>query len=365
MQDLNPRDFNKVVGKLGEFMQYTQKTKPQESYLIVNRNSPVLTRAAVQAAEGCQLKVSTFDLDEKVPYEHFPEELINLLRHDTPKAGIGLFDYSENPDWSLKEVGARIEFLHKTIEEVPIRWAHSPGITLDMAVNGPLQCDYRRMAEESEKMLQELEKVAVIHLTAPGGTDIEIEIPPQVKFDTDCSIEAPNVYGKPGKFGNLPIGEVWSQKDEIIDVLNRETGLIEKQSYPVKQLANGILVCDVAAGGFVGKIDKRKPLIAKFKNGVLTDLYSDDPHFNGIREDVKSAEAKYGRPTILEEVGIGLNEKARVTGQMLEDEKIRGTCHLAPGNIRCHVDLLIDSPSIACYYRDGSKKEIMIDGKIL
>ena len=365
MQDLNPRDFNKVVGKLGEFMQYTQKTKPQESYLIVNRNSPVLTRAAVQAAECCQLKVSTFDLDEKTPYEHFPKELISLLTQDTPRAGIGLFDYSENPDWSLKEVGARIEFLHKTIEEVPISWAHSPGITLDMALNGPLQCDYRRMAEESEKILHELEKVVKIHVTAPSGTDIEIEIPPQVRFDTDCSIVAPNVYGKPGKFGNLPVGEVWAQKDEIIDVLNRDTGLIEKQSYPVKQLANGILVCDVAAGGFVGKIDKRKPLVAKFKNGVLMDLYSDDPRFNGIREDVKRAETKYGRPTILEEVGIGLNEKARVTGQMLEDEKIRGTCHLAPGNIRCHVDLLIDSPSIACYYRDGSKKEIMIDGKIL
>ena len=269
MQELNSKDFSKIAGKLKEFMQFTQKIKPHDSYLIVNRNSPILTKVAVQAAEDCRLKVSTFNLNKKTPYEKFPEELISLLKQDTPRAGIGLFDYSENPDWSLKEVGARIEFLHKTIEEVPISWAHSPGITLDMALNGPLQCDYRRMAEESEKILQELEKVVRIHVTAPGGTDIEIEIPPQVKFDTDCSIVAPNVYGKPGKFGNLPIGEVWSQKDEIIDVLNRETGLMESQSYPVKQIANGILVCDVAAGGFIGKIDKRNPLIARFKNGVL------------------------------------------------------------------------------------------------
>jgi hypothetical protein len=69
-------------------------------------------------------------------------------------------------------------------------------------------------------------------------------------------------------------------------------------------------------------------------------------------------------PTVLEEVGIGLNEKARITGNMLEDEKIRGTCHLAPGNVRCHVDLLIDKPTIMVYCRDGTTKEIIRKGNV-
>ena len=74
----------------------------------------------------------------------------------------------------------------------------------------------------------------------------------QVKFDTDCVIVPPNVYGGPGKFGNLPVGEVWSQKEEIIKVLNRETGNEENQHYPVKQVANGRVVCDVSIGGYTG-----------------------------------------------------------------------------------------------------------------
>lgn len=365
MHNLSLQESSKIAGKLQEFMLHTQKIKPFDSYLIVNRNSPLLTKAAAKAAKDCQLKVGIFDLDSKKPYEHFPEQLIKLLRHNTPKAGIGLFDYSDNPDWGLKEVGARIELLHKTIEEVPISWAHSPGITLDMALNGPLQCDYRKMAEKAGKILQELKNIKSVHITAPGGTDIHIEIPPQIKFDTDCLIEAPNIYGKLGKFGNLPIGEVWSQKDEIINVLNRETDLMEEQSYPVKHIANGKLVCDVAVGGFTKKINRKKPLIAKFQNGVLTNLHSDDPALNCIKEDITAAEAKYGMATVLEEMGIGLNEKARVTGNMLEDEKVSGTCHLAPGNIRCHVDMLVHNPSIKGQFADGTIKEIMVNGVLL
>jgi aminopeptidase len=183
-----------------------------------------------------------------------------------------------------------------------------------------------------------------------------------VKFDTDCVIVPPNVYGKPGKFGNLPVGEVWSQKGEIIQVVNKETGKEESQHYPVKQVANGTLVCDVTAGGHTGKINPEKPITVQFKDGVLTDFKCEDRALGSIKEDIVTSQKTYGLPTVLEEVGIGLNEKARVTGNMLEDEKIRGTCHLAPGNIRCHVDMLVDKPTITVCYIDGTTKEIIRKG---
>jgi hypothetical protein len=352
----------KIIGKLQEFMQYSQKVAEGDTYLIVNRNSPILAEAALKAAQQNGLNVSTFTLDSKSPYEHFPDELITLLKQNTPKAGIGLFDYSANPDWSLKEVGARIELLHKVIEEVPISWAHSPGITVDMALNGALQCDYAEMVRESEKLLADLKGIKKFHITAPSGTDVTVEIPEEVVFDTDCTIVPPNAYGGPGRFGNLPIGEVWSQKDKLIEVVNKQTGATESQSYPVKHIADGVLVCDVAAGGYQGKINPAKPLIAKYSKGVLIDLKCDDPALGGVCEDIQASEKRYGLPTVLEEVGIGLNEKARITGNMLEDEKIRGTCHLAPGNIRCHVDMLVSRPTIIGYYRDGTEKAIMKKG---
>lgn len=361
VQRIDSKDLNKVVGKFEEFMQYCQKLKPHDNYLIVNRNSPVLAGAAKKAAENNGLAVRSFDLTANEPYKHFPLKLMTLLREETPKAGLGLFDYSQNPEWNLEEVGARIELLHQTIEQVPISWAHSPGITLDMALNGPLQCNYRRMAEESEKILQKLQNIKKIHITAPRGTDIEVEVSEQVKFDTDCIIVPPNVYGGPGKFGNLPVGEVWSQKGKIIKVVNTETGREETQNYPVKQKANGKIVCDVTAGGYSGKINPEKPIIVQFKNGVLTDFQCEDHGLDCIRENLLASQKKYGLPTVLEEIGIGLNNKARITGNMLEDEKLRGTCHLAPGNVRCHVDLLIADPTITVTYLDRSA-EIMRNG---
>lgn len=229
MERIDAESLNRVVSKFEEFMQYCQKLEPRDTYLIVNRNSPVLAEAAQKAAENSGLSVRTFDLTANKPYRHFPNELITLLRQETPKAGLGLFDYSQNPDWNLEEVGARIELLHQTIEQVPISWAHSPGITWDMAVNGPLQCNYRKMAEESERLLRKLQNIKKIHITAPRGTDIEVEVSKQVKFDTDCTIVPPNIYGGPGKFGNLPVGEVWSQKGKIIKVVDNETGREERR----------------------------------------------------------------------------------------------------------------------------------------
>jgi aminopeptidase len=364
MKKISPQDLNKVVNKFAEFMQYCQKLKTHDTYLIVNRNSPMLAEAAQSAAENCGLSVKKFDLTANKPYKNFPRKLIKLLRQETPKAGIGLFDYSQNPDWNLKEVGARIELLHQTIEKVPMSWAHSPGITLDMAVNGPLQCNYKKMAEESEKIMQKLRNTKKLHITAPGGTDIEVKIPKQIKFGTDCVIVPPNVYGEPGKFGNLPVGEVWSQKGKIIQVVDKENGKEENQHYPVKQIANGKVVCDVTVGGYAGKINPEKPIIAQFREGVLTDFKCEDRALDRIREDILASQRTYDLPTILEEVGIGLNEKARITGNMLEDEKIRGTCHLAPGNVRCHVDMLINRPTITVCYSNGATREIIRKGSL-
>jgi aminopeptidase len=365
LQEKDARDFEKVVKKFEKFMKHCQKLKANDTYLIVNRNSRMLAESAQKAAENCRLNVKMFDLMANKPYKRFPKQLLSLLHNQTPKAGISLFDYSLNPDWNLKEVGARIEFLHQTIEQVPVGWGHSPGITWDMAVNGPIQCNYKKMSQEADLMLQKLAKIKKIHITSPRGTDIEIGVPKRVKFDTDCIIVPPNVYGYPGKFGNLPVGEVWSERGEIIEVTNIETGRPEKQSYPVKQIANGKLVCDVTAGGYAGRINPETPIVAQFKNGNLTDLYSEDPALDCIREDIRFAEKQYGLPTVLEEVGIGLNDKARITGNMLEDEKLKGTCHLAPGNVRCHVDLLVDKPTIVVSYTDGTKAELMKDGVIV
>lgn len=360
----NSSEFSSIVSKFEEFMKYTQKLKENDTYLIVNRNSPILSKAAFKAAENIRLNALIFELSSKKPYKNFPKKLINILQQKTPKAGISLFNYSNNPTWNLEEVGARIHFLHQIIEQIPISWGHSPGITMDMAKNGPIQCDYKKLADKSQVLINKLQNAYKIQITTKRGTNLDIQIPNHLKFDTDCLLIPPNVNGNPGKFGNLPIGEVWVQRGKIIQVTNKETKHKENHHYPEKLIANGTLVCDVTVGGFNGRINPEKPLIAKFKNGVLVDIQCKDSALEVIKKDIATSEQKYGLPTILEELGIGLNEKARITGNMLEDEKIKGTCHLAPGNIRSHVDMLINKPTITATYSNKEIKTIIKKGNL-
>ena len=69
------------------------------------------------------------------------------------------------------------------------------------------------------------------------------------------------------------------------------------------------------------------------------------------------------------EFSIGTNEKAKITGITLEDEKVLGTAHIALGNnksyggkvdVPLHLDGVFYSPTIFV-----DKKKIMEKGKLL
>ena len=79
---------------------------------------------------------------------------------------------------------------------------------------------------------------------------------------------------------------------------------------------------------------------------------------------------------VIGELGIGINPGARITGNMLEDEKALGTAHIAFGNnadfpgggknnSQIHRDFLFYRPAIEVKYVDGSKKVVMKNGKIV
>jgi leucyl aminopeptidase (aminopeptidase T) len=73
--------------------------------------------------------------------------------------------------------------------------------------------------------------------------------------------------------------------------------------------------------------------------------------------------------TNVAELGIGTNEKATVTGNILEDEKILGTAHVAFGasaaiggtvQVPVHLDVVVIKPTVEL---DG--EPIVRDGELL
>lgn len=217
-----------------------------------------------------------------------------------------------------------------------VRISTLPGITEDTMIRC-LNADYNRIAKLSEKLKKILDPAKVIRVTSKKGTDITMPVAGRLaKADT-------GIVHKKGEYSNLPAGEAFLA--------------------PLEGKSNGIIVIDGAMAGGIGLVKKEIKVIVK--NGLAVEFLGG--------EEAKRLEKilkPYGTPgRNIAEFGIGTNYKAKLTGLILEDEKVMGTIHIAFGTnasfggkveAGIHLDGLINKPTVEI---DG--KIIMKDGKFL
>lgn len=112
----------------------------------------------------------------------------------------------------------------------------------------------------------------------------------------------------------------------------------------------------------IGRLSEAAPMIVHLENGRLTAIEGGDetgPYAERLA-------VLFERPEngTIAELGIGTNECALLTGNILEDEKIYGTVHIAFGTnasfggattADCHLDGIIVNPTL---YLDD---ELVID----
>jgi leucyl aminopeptidase (aminopeptidase T) len=217
-----------------------------------------------------------------------------------------------------------------------VRVATFPGITEDVMIRG-MNADYKKIAKLSVKLVEVLEKGKMIRVTAPAGTDITFSIQGRK------SIASKGLFHEKGESGNLPTGETYLA--------------------PVEGTANGVFVVDgsMAGLGLIKnaniKVEVKDGYAAKITGGVLAKKL--------IRQlDAVGKEARN-----IAEFGIGTNDSAKLSGVLLEDEKVMGTIHIALGNnvsmggsvnVPLHLDGVIKKPTV---YMD--EKLLMKDGKLL
>jgi leucyl aminopeptidase (aminopeptidase T) len=217
-----------------------------------------------------------------------------------------------------------------------VRAATLPGITED-CMKRTLTADYNKIASLSEKFAKVLSGGKHARVTSPAGTDIEFSIQGRVALaDT-------GLVHKPGDMSNLPAGEAFLA--------------------PVERTAEGVMVFEAAVAG-LGKLGEEKIRI-KVEEGYAVEI-------TGRAQARKLEEMlePHGRDAYnIAELGIGTNDKAIISGKILEDEKILGTVHLALGDnksmggkvgVSSHLDGLILKPSV---WIDGER--IIEDGKLL
>jgi leucyl aminopeptidase (aminopeptidase T) len=241
---------------------------------------------------------------------------------------------------SSDEVPFRIEWL-SMLEKAGVRVGHSPNIHEDMMDGGPMDVDYDVMAGTARRLMDEFERVSMVHISAPGGTNLTLDITGR-RFVTDTMITDDQ------KGVNLPCGEIFCA--------------------PVETGANGVLVADGPIGG---EGPPPSPVLLTVKDGRVIDVACDDDSWT--RRITELLDTDDGA-RVIGELGIGLNPKARLVGIMLEDEKAERTAHIAfgsnigePGGVNqsaTHIDYLFHHPTLTVTKGDGRKSVLIEDGLI-
>ena len=217
-----------------------------------------------------------------------------------------------------------------------------PGITKAMMTEGPMNVDYNDMRKNAAALIYKLKDADHLHITTEAGTDLILGIKDRIFTD--------DVLVKLGKMSNLPCGEIYCAPEET--------------------KADEVIVFDASIGD-IGLL--KTPLKVYVKNGKITRFESDDKI---LVERIKELSSVDEEARVIGELGIGLNPGARITGNMLEDEKAIHTAHIAFGNnedfpgggknySKIHRDFLFHKPTVEIFYKDNSNNMLMKEGEFL
>jgi len=217
---------------------------------------------------------------------------------------------------SLTHTGARRQASAKGV-----RVGTLPGVTEEIMVRC-MNADYHRIAERTFALCRLLERSRTIRVQAPAGTDITMPI------EGRHAHASSGLFREKGQWGNLPTGEAYLAPNE--------------------GRSHGVVVVDGSMAG-VGVV--RTPIRIVVEDGYATEITGGEEA--GRLRALLEPHGRDGRTVA--EFGIGTNDKAILTGIILEDEKVMGTIHIAFGDnmsmggsvrVASHLDGLVTAPTV-------------------
>jgi leucyl aminopeptidase (aminopeptidase T) len=182
----------------------------------------------------------------------------------------------------------------KRATDAGARGATMPTVTADMLAR-LMDADFDVLRARSLAVADLLSAADEAHVTCPRGTDLRLDLSGREAIADDGDLTAP------GSFGNLPCGE------GFIAPCDGE-GTVATRSLASIGLVQGHPAHLTIEGGH----------LTKATGAEGERLY-----------ELLTGAGEQG--TNLAELGVGTNERARLTGNILEDEKILGTVHVAFG----------------------------------
>ena len=306
--------------------------------VFTDQDTLEIGRALRRAAEntGAEVELKTLEAIGRRPLDAVPQTLWDFLAEYQPTASF----YAAGGQKG--EIRFRIPLIETLRETYQIRHGHMIGITPLLMKTG-MQADYLQVNQRTEEIYELVKKAREVVITSPAGTDFTTRLDP----DHLNWVVWGGLYHQPGRWGNLPEGEVFTSPVDV----------------------NGVLKASVIGDFFskkYGLLDT--PIELVVEEGFLTSC--EHPNQELAAEFWEYLDGvQNGRR--VGEFAIGTNEALdELVGNLLQDEKYPGA-HVAFGNpynnytgavweSPVHVDVVMEEVSI---WVDGS--QIMEGGRFI
>lgn len=252
--------------------------------VVFNEEQRAVAHALAEAARRCSGAVTVVEFPPTTRHGEEPPA-------DVAEVMVASDVVLAPTSWSLSQTQARLSATARGA-----RIATMPTITEDIFVR-VVPIDYAELRRVSQAVAERLTAASSAHVTSPAGTDIVLSLEGRSGRSDDGYLQAR------GAFGNLPAGE----------------GYIA----PIETVGDGVVVVDGSLAGFGRLTD---PVRIVVRAGRAIDASGAAGHW---LMEALAAGGQHG--CSLAELGIGTNPAARLTGNVLEDEKAIGTAHIAFG----------------------------------
>jgi leucyl aminopeptidase (aminopeptidase T) len=346
------------------------KVKADERVLIItNPNNDVqkISMALFDAALVAGAKPAVMFQPMKTQLDFADDPIIHAIRSEPEiilsisheKLGKDRFAMKKNYKYKKKSID---HIFHYLLASKKTRSFWSPSVTAEM-FEQIVPINYKILSKNCQKLKKVFDSASEVHIKTKNGTDLTIGLRGRKALTDDGD------FSKAGSGGNLPAGEMF---------ISPELGA-----------ANGTLVFDGSIASDSGIIIIKKPIKTTVKNNLVTKVSggSEAKLLQATLTRAKKTTHKFHKdgkisnkdlPEYLKniynlgELGIGLNEKAKIVGNMLEDEKVFKTCHIAIGanydedaKALIHLDGLLMHPTMETTDAKGHSKLVMKNGNIL
>ncbi|MHA2324212.1 MAG: hypothetical protein ACXACB_02345 [Promethearchaeota archaeon] len=273
-----------------------QEREKEKLLVLFDKSTRELAENFIRAGRELQGKIILHELPLGQKQKRFPEKTIQVFEDCTEEDAIIILS-SVNLIYNL-QLHSIISPLTR-LKSISARILYLPPIPIE-SLNRIMSANLTEYLDYEERVLNAFSNINKIELRTEGGT--------YITFRCRTFGYTPYRALTPSTQALFHLGEVW-------------TALVEDST-------EGTLVYDTCLG--MGKIYSK--LVFQVSKGRISNhevVGKTDPVIKQFLKEIFQADQNAIIPA---ELGIGLNPQAQISGCIMEDEMVKGTCHIDFGD---------------------------------